>query len=79
MAAISLPRPGKTVRGVEIGPCLDACRHRDCAQTRRTAASPCGICRQPIGYETPFFGSDAGPEHARCVYAAAQVGDHPSA
>lgn len=55
MASSALPEPGKIVRGEEIGPCVEPCEHRDCAETRRMAESICSICGQEIGYETRFY------------------------
>lgn len=50
MAAGMLPRPG-----TEYGPCLKACEHLDCAETRRMALAKCDICGKPIDFETRFY------------------------
>ena len=50
MEAIFLSPPG-----TEYGPCTLPCEHRDCAETRREAASLCGLCGQPIGYDRRFY------------------------
>ena len=61
MAAGILPRPG-----TEYGPCeqppggflddrLATCGHRDCAATRRDAATICHLCGKPIGYDVRFY------------------------
>ncbi len=67
MAAGTLPEPGKTVNGEEIGPCIDAdCGHNDCNQTRAMNATECMTCGKPIGYETRFFEIDGEMEHESC-------------
>lgn len=50
MAAVGLPKPG-----TEYGPCAEECKHVDCAETRKQAATACDICREPIGYDRPFY------------------------
>lgn len=50
MAAGRLPEPGTS-----YGPCMGACSHRDCAETRTMAGTSCRICRDPIGYGSPFY------------------------
>lgn len=50
MAAIGLSAPG-----TEYGPCLEDCQHIDCAATREKAAVICPDCREPIGYDRPFY------------------------
>lgn len=49
MAATMIEEPG-----VGMGPCLE-CKHEDCAEYRKEAASACAICSKPIGYNTRFF------------------------
>ena len=46
---------------------LHACGHTDCKLTRDAATGPCPFCGQPIGYETPFYNTDRGVEHAFCA------------
>lgn len=71
MAASSLPEPGKVVRGTEIGPCVNSCKHTDCAQTRAMAESICRFCDKPIGYEISFYNDKQGDKdslvHAVCL------------
>jgi hypothetical protein len=69
MAAGYLPAPGKIVRGEEVGPCVDPCEHRDCADTRRMAEMICPHCGEQIGYEIGFYqdGTWTTLEHALCV------------
>lgn len=50
MAAGNLPEPG-----TKWGPCMDACAHLDCAETRTMAKTACAICGDPIGYDSPFY------------------------
>lgn len=69
MAAGTLPSPGKVVNGEEIGPCVGGCEHKDCAQTREGAASPCWVCGGPIGYEHPFVQRNGWKELAHEVCA----------
>lgn len=69
MAYYTLPSPGKVVNGEEIGPCVGACEHKDCAQTRAQAAQSCLVCGEAIGYETPFYYEYCGTlRHARCAH-----------
>lgn len=65
MATATLPAPG-----TELGPCTEACEHRDCAAARRQAGAICTECFKPIGYGTRFYRVDACPDayqHAACV------------
>ncbi len=70
MAAGVLPGPGAVspASGEEIGPCVDACKHRDCAATREMAAASCRFCVKPIGYDVRFYreGNGSGLVHASC-------------
>jgi hypothetical protein len=50
MAAGSIPKPGS-----KYGPCMSACRHCDCKQYRKDAATICPLCKKPIGYDTSFY------------------------
>ena len=67
MAAGSLSAPG-----TDSGPCLDTCKHTDCAANRRMAALPCTHCGKPIGYEpTRFFRDGPGWDkliHSLCFF-----------
>lgn len=49
--------------GSEFGPCLDACKHIDCAATRAMAAWTCTYCNSPIGYERGFYDLATHPNH----------------
>lgn len=40
--------------GTPDGPCADDCRHTPCGRMRIDAATRCALCRNPIGYETPW-------------------------
>lgn len=62
MAAGTLPKPG-----TKYGPCKGGCQHTDCAATRRMAEATCPNCGKPIGYDTAFYNTDNGQEHAYCV------------
>jgi hypothetical protein len=62
MAATFLSPPG-----TEYGPCADPCVHIDCAASRDQAATPCTICRQPIGYDTYYWTVNGLPEHRTCT------------
>ena len=50
MASSYIPTPGTSV-----GPCEVSCAHRDCAQSRKMAATLCRICNLAIGYEKHYF------------------------
>jgi len=50
MSSTYLSMPGE-----KFGPCKKACKHRDCAQTRKMAETPCRICSEPIGYDRHFY------------------------
>ena len=62
MPASVLGRPG-TMRG----PCESACAHKACDEIRKTAASKCQRCRQPIGYGRVFYLHPKGFVHADCT------------
>jgi hypothetical protein len=65
MAAASLSEPG-----TEYGPCAEQCEHRDCAESRKMAATTCKRCGQSIGYRRAFYieyGVPDGLEHAVCL------------
>lgn len=73
MAAGSIAPPG-----TEYGPCVEPCKHIDCAATRKQAATPCVTCGEPLGYDVNFFrnhddfrvkpGDEPEYEHAMCTY-----------
>ena len=54
--------------GTECGPCIEACKHTDCAATRKQAEGLCLICSEPIGYEMPIYFTDDGIEHFKCYH-----------
>lgn len=62
MGWLTLPAPG-----TELGPCEGGCAHKDCAATRRDAATPCRICGEPIGYDRPFHYEEGGAVHHSCL------------
>jgi hypothetical protein len=53
------------------------CRHRDCAQTRQDAQTPCRFCGAPIDYDAPFYRSPLSGDlaHAVCLETAAEQHD----
>jgi len=61
MAAGILPKPG-----MKLGPCRKPCSHRDCAESRRMAATICRFCGLAVGYNTRFYNAD-GLCHADCL------------
>jgi len=63
--------------GTEYGPCLQACRHRDCAWQRETVARACNLCENPIGFEQPFLEYDGDVAHAACLEER-NDGQHPA-
>ncbi len=67
MAPGLIPRPG-----TDYGPCSEPCRHIDCQQTRHDAAAVCPHCRQPIGYDRPFYRQAGELAHASCAELAAE-------
>jgi hypothetical protein len=63
MATGVLPKPGS-----KLGPCEPDCAHRDCACTRKMAATVCGLCPEQIGYDTEFYDDrELGLVHAECL------------
>ena len=67
MAAGILPKPGS-----KFGPCAVPCIHKDCAETRASAAAACAYCHKPIGFYVRFYLQDDGLVHASCAEAAAE-------
>lgn len=62
MAAARLASPG-----TDYGPCKKDCKHIDCAETRKQAATHCFRCWMVIGYEVRFYRADDGRlVHAVC-------------
>ena len=57
--------------GTEYGPCLGACKHRDCQATRDQAATACAYCAEPIGYGARFYAHPMA--HADCAEDDARV------
>ena len=72
MAAGVLPKPGD-----KIGPCAGKCKHRDCAATRRDAATACRFCVKAIGFGVGFYRSrlDGGLAHSSCFEDAVERND----
>lgn len=72
MAAGILPKPG-----TKVGPCKGKCSHRDCAQTRQDAATPCRFCQKPIGYGENFIRArlTGALAHAWCADEAVERND----
>ena len=68
MAAGILPNPG-----TKYGPCKTECKHRDCANTREDAQRLCSLCQRSINYETRYYRSNAGLDHALCAERAAEA------
>ncbi len=72
--------------GTPYGPCVEACTHRDCAQSRMMAAKICRFCKRPIGYNALFYSDPEdtnGLVHAGCYtddlerrQNAAHIGSH---
>ena len=68
MAYGLLPKPGKIIRGQEIGSCVNEnCGHSDCEETRKMAKTKCFSCNKEIGYETPFYQKQGRLIHAKCL------------
>lgn len=59
MAAGVLSEPG-----TQYGPCIEDCKHVDCAATRRHAAVICPDCHKPIGYGNRFYRDQEEGEEA---------------
>lgn len=64
MAASILPAPGS-----KHGPCADACKHLDCARTRRDAAEVCRLCTRAIGYGVRYYSDPDAPTPTALVHA----------
>jgi hypothetical protein len=71
MAYSTLPEPG-----TRLGPCLDACKHKDCALNRADAARICW-CGEIIGYGVRYMkDEERGPDalqHADCAFIRAEA------
>lgn len=72
MAAGILPKPG-----TKLGPCVKACKHRDCAQTKGDAQALCRFCGKAIGYGVGFFRArlSGALAHAFCLDEAVEDND----
>ena len=72
MAAGRLPKPGS-----KYGPCVRACKHIDCRETRNTAATACRFCDRPIGYDTAYIRArlSSSLAHEACMYEALDRND----
>jgi len=69
MAAGILPKPG-----TKLGPCTGTCKHKDCKESREMAASVCGICDEPIGFDHRFYSRESGGYvHADCYEGWAEA------
>ncbi len=53
--------------GTPYGPCLEDCRHKECAELRDIASAQCSICGSTIGYLRPFTEDHGGLAHSACV------------
>ena len=64
MASSALNKPG-----TKYGPCVEPCKCKDCACSRKMAESRCTICGEPIGYERHFYNGDKPDtyDHAVCL------------
>ena len=65
MAAGRIPKPGS-----QFGPCIEHCKHHDCAAIRYEAKLRCSFCDKPIGYETSYYKGEKGQSklvHALCL------------
>ena len=63
MAHYQLAAPGS-----EYGPCIEACKHTDCAATRKQAEGPCLICGKPVGYDVWIYFTEDGIEYYKCYH-----------
>ena len=72
MAAGILQKPGS-----KVGPCREACKHRDCQQTRQDAAALCPFCRKAISYGVGFYRARLSGDlaHAMCFEEAVERND----
>ena len=72
MAAGILPKPGS-----KLGPCVETCKHRDCAQTKQDAAQPCRFCQKAIGYGVGFIRArlSGALAHDFCTHEAVERND----
>jgi hypothetical protein len=64
MASVTIPKPG-----TRLGPCLEYCQHKDCADHRKSAGALCVFCRKPIGYNVPmaYHALDGAEAHWACI------------
>lgn len=67
MAAGILPKPGSA-----HGPCVKACMHVDCADTRARAKSICLYCGSPVGFNVRIYQYGDYTVHAVCHEDAAE-------
>ena len=56
-------------KGSSSAPCENACRHRDCEETRQMLAAKCPICHQQFTYGDAIYISPRGIVHALCEEA----------
>lgn len=60
---VSLKYPGTG------GFCEGVCDHLDCLAMRQMAQERCRICKDPIGYEQPFYSEITAKVHTHCLEA----------
>ena len=57
--------------GSEYGPCVEPCKHTDCAKNREDLLKTCEICGEIIGADVPMYfvghAKEGKVEHLRCV------------
>jgi hypothetical protein len=70
MGWLILPKPG-----TELGPCVEECKHTDCAATRKEATAPCSFCGDPIGYDVKFQYNDGKICHMGCLWKSIEEED----
>lgn len=55
--------------GDEQGACISNCAHLDCLSVRQIASERCRICKDPIGFEQPFYSEVNARVHKHCLEA----------
>jgi excisionase family DNA binding protein len=51
----------------QAGICFDQCSHLDCIAARQIALEVCRVCKEPIGFEQPFYSEAQAKVHKRCL------------
>lgn len=68
---------GRVSSDSTLGPCVEPCKHKDCAECRVIVAAECVYCGKPIGYDTNFYRESDTPvvnySHALCAELAAEA------